>query len=129
MTSRHGALLPLSLQHPASLRAMFDDLTNSNRMRLMKFVCSFAWADLTITPEERAFIAQLIRGLELSREEEVQVHSWLDAPPALEGLDPTTIPKQHRRFFLEAVEGVLSADGEMSPEEQESLAVFGALLA
>ncbi len=112
----------------ASLRKMFNDLSNSERLRLMKFVCSFAWTDLTITPEERTFIARLVRGLELSPDEEVQVHAWLDQPPALEGLDPTTIPKQHRRFFLEAVEGVVAADGQVTPEEQENLAIFSALL-
>jgi len=107
---------------------MLSQLTGSDRLRLMKFVCSFAWADLEVSPEERAFIARLIRGLELDRDEEIQVHRWLDVPPALEGLDPTTIPAEHRRFFLEAIEGVIASDGRFTPEEKENLELFRQLL-
>ena len=94
----------------------------------MKFVCSFARADLEVNPEERAFIARLIRGLELDRDEEIQVHRWLDVPPALEGLDPTTIPEAHRRLFLEAIEGVIQADGRLTAEETENFELFRQLL-
>jgi uncharacterized tellurite resistance protein B-like protein len=107
---------------------MLSQLSSTHRLRLMKFVCSFAWADLEIRPEERAFIAQLIRGLELGREEEIQVHGWLDVPPGLEGLDPTTIPADHRRFFLEAIEGVIQSDGQLAEEEMENLDLFRQLL-
>jgi uncharacterized tellurite resistance protein B-like protein len=107
---------------------MFSQLSSKDRLRLMKFVCSFAWADLEVRPEERAFIAQLIRGLELGRDEEIQVHGWLDLPPALDGLDPTTIPVDHRRFFLEAIEGVIHSDGQLATEELESLEIFRQLL-
>lgn len=107
---------------------MLSQLNGADRLRLMKFVCSFAWADLEISPEERAFIARLIRGLELDRDEEIQVHRWLDVPPALEGLDPTTIPADHKRFFLEAIEGVINSDGRLTAEEKESLEVFRQLV-
>lgn len=108
---------------------MLSEISPNDRLRLMKFVCSFAWADLEVRPEERAFISRLIRGLELSRDEEIQVHAWLDLPPALEGLDPTTIPAAHKRFFLEAIEGVIEADGEIASEEEENLELFRQLLA
>jgi hypothetical protein len=107
---------------------MLSQLSGADRLRLMKFVCSFAWADLEISPEERAFIARLIRGLELDRDEEVQVHRWLDVPPALDGLDPTTIPEAHKRFFLEAIEGVIASDGRLTSEETESFDLFRQLL-
>lgn len=94
----------------------------------MKFVCSFAWADLEVRPEERAFISRLIQGLELDREEEIQVHGWLDVPPALDGLDPTTIPSEHRQLFLEAIEGVIESDGRLAVEETENLELFRQLL-
>jgi len=97
-------------------------------MRLMKFVCSFAWADLEIRPEERAFVARLVSGLSLDAEEEVQVQRWLDRPPSPESLDPTRIPNEHRRVFLEAAQGVIAADGRISPEESENFAVFEQLL-
>lgn len=94
----------------------------------MRFVCSFAWADLEIQPEERAFISRLIRGLDLDPTEELQVHRWLDVPPGLEGLDPATIPSAHRQLFLEAVEGVIAADGSIAEEEADHIAVFRQLL-
>ncbi len=93
----------------------------------MKFVCSFAWANLEIRPEERAFISRLIRGLDLDHVEELQVHQWLDVPPAPDNLDPTTIPSAHRRIFVEAIEGVIAADGQVTAEERESLELFKAL--
>ena len=111
-----------------SLTAMLSQLTTNDRLRLMRFVCSFAWADLEVRPEERAFISRLIRGLELDQAEEIKVHQWLDRPPALDGLDPTTIPTEHRQFFVEAVEGVIASDGRISPEERESLEIFRQLL-
>jgi len=107
---------------------MLNHLSAAERLRLMKFVCSFAWADLEVSPEERTFIARLIRGLELDRDEEIQVHRWLDVPPALDGLDPTTIPSEHKRLFLEAIEGVIASDGRLTPEETENLDLFRQLL-
>jgi uncharacterized tellurite resistance protein B-like protein len=107
---------------------MLDQLDRAERMRLMKFVCSFAWADLEVSPAERAFIARLMRGLELDRDEEIRVHQWLDVPPAPEGLDPTDIPSEHRRFFLEAIEGVIAADGHVAAEERDNLELFRQLL-
>jgi fatty-acyl-CoA synthase len=44
---------------------MLDQLDRRDRLRLVEFVCSFAWADLEIKPEERVFIARLIRSLDL----------------------------------------------------------------
>lgn len=107
---------------------MLDQLSTNDRLRLMRFVCSFAWADFEITPEERAFVARLIRGLDLGRDEEIQVHRWLDEPPEIDDLDPTTIPHAHRRLFLEAVEGLVASDGRVVVEESESLELFRQLL-
>jgi hypothetical protein len=107
---------------------MLSQLSSGDRLRLMKFVCSFAWADLEVSPEERAFIARLIRGLELDRDEEIRVHQWLDVPPDVEGIDPTTIPSEHRRFFLEAIEGVIASDGRVAAEERENLEIFRQLV-
>jgi uncharacterized tellurite resistance protein B-like protein len=107
---------------------MLDQLDTRDRLRLMKFVCSFAWADLEIRPEERAFVSRLIRGLQLEEAEELQVHQWLDVPPTPDSLDPTTIPAAHRRIFVDAVEGVIAADGQVTPEESEHLELFKALI-
>ncbi|MBJ19874.1 MAG: TerB family tellurite resistance protein [bacterium] len=107
---------------------MLDDLDQRDRLRLVEFVCSFAWVDLEIQPEERVFISRLIRRLKLGEDEALRVQQWLDRPPRLDGLDPTSIPAAHRRFFVEAIEGLISADGEISDEERETFEIFKQLL-
>jgi hypothetical protein len=108
---------------------MLDQLDRSDRLRLVQFVCSFAWADFEIQPEERDFIAKLIRRLELGDEDDRQVQQWLQRPPSLDDLDPTSIPAAHRRFFVEAIEGLIAADGEVVAEESDTFEIFKQLLA
>jgi Tellurite resistance protein TerB len=107
---------------------MLDRLDRRERLRLVEFVCSFAWADFQIQPEERAFITRLIRRLELDGDERQQVEQWLERPPRIENLDPTAIPPAHRRDFVEAIEGLIASDGAVHEEEQETFEVFKQLL-
>ena len=83
----------------------------------MRFVCSFAWADLEIRDEERVYVADLMRRLDLDEDEEVQVQCWLSRPPDPEDVDPTLIPVEHRQIFLDALLGVLGSDGEIDEAE------------
>ena len=108
---------------------MLEDLDASERLQLLKFVCSFAWADLEVRAEERTFVARLVERLELDASERQQVSGWLERPPLPDSVDPMTIPPPHRQSFLAAIEGVVAADGEISDEERESLAVLQDLLA
>jgi uncharacterized tellurite resistance protein B-like protein len=103
---------------------MFDQLDRSERMRLMKFVCSFAWADLEVRPEERRFIADMVAKLTLDDDERVRVEGWLQVPPEPEAVDPTAVPAAHREVFLDAIRGVIAADGEIAPAEYESFRLF-----
>jgi uncharacterized tellurite resistance protein B-like protein len=119
---------PLDAAAFAQEEPMLDQLDRRERLRLVQFVCSFAWADFEIQPEERVFISRLIRRLELDEEENLQVQQWLDRPPSLDDLDPTSIPAAHRRFFVEAIEGLISADGEVADEERETFEIFKQLL-
>ena len=105
---------------------MLETLTYSDRMRLMQFVCSFAWADLEIQPEEREFVARLIDRLGFDADERSMVKEWLKVPPAP---DPLDIPREHRALFVEAIRGVIAADGYIAKEESESLALLELLLA
>ncbi len=107
---------------------MLDSLDRTERLSLMKFVCSFAWADLKILPEERQFIADLVRRLELDGDEGAKVVSWLEVPPRPEEVDPTAIPAGHRRLFFDSIVGIIEADGVISEEERDSLALFEGLL-
>ena len=103
-------------------------LSKTERLRLMKFVCSFAWADLEIRPEERRFVGRMLDRLELDAEERRRVHGWLDVTPPPETVDPTQIPAEHRQLFVEAIEGVIVSDGEVAAEERENLELLQALL-
>lgn len=94
----------------------------------MKFVCSFAWADLEIHPKERRFIADLIRRLELDPEEARQVARWLHVPPSPDEIDPTDVPLEHRSIFLTSVVGIIESDGVVTEEERENLALLESLL-
>lgn len=108
---------------------MSQELARAERLRLMKFVCSFAWADLEVRPEERAFVSSLARRLDLDAQEARQVEGWLKLPPRPESVDPTEIPAEHRRRFLEEIQGVIEADGDVAEEERENLELLRKLFA
>jgi len=106
------------------MAAMLEGLDRRQRLQLMKFVCSFAWADLEVRAEERAFVARMVERLGLEPEELARVHGWLEHPPSPDAVDPMAIPPAHRKLFLDAIEGVIAADGEISVEERESLQIL-----
>jgi len=103
---------------------MLDELDARQRLQLMQFVCSFAWADLKVQNEEREFVRRMVERLDLGPEEREQVRGWLESPPPVESIDPTSVPPAHRKLFLEAIEGLVTADGEIAPEERDSLALL-----
>lgn len=94
----------------------------------MRFVCSFAWADFEVQPEEREYVKELVQKLQMSDDEREEVWKWLEVPPRAEEVDPTEIPRRHRELFLEAVKKVVMADGVLAPEEEENLKLFKELL-
>lgn len=96
-------------------------LSREDRLRLVRFVCSYVWADLRVDQAERDFVARLVRRLGLDAEERAQVDAWLQVPPPPEEVDPAEVPPRHRRLFLEEVRAVVEADGEIAEEERENL--------
>ncbi|MFH2006350.1 MAG: TerB family tellurite resistance protein [bacterium] len=105
-----------------------DSLPKEDRLSLMRFVCSFAWADFEIQDEERTFIGKLIAALELEPDEKKLVAEWLKVPPRPEEVDPTDVPRRHRELFLATVKAVVMADGVLDPDEEENLKLFTELL-
>lgn len=103
-------------------------LSKQDRMRLMKFICSFVWADLEVKDTERAFVAKTAKKLKLDTDELKQVEGWLQVPPRPEEVDPTRIPKEHRKLFLDAVKDAMMADGKVQSEEWDNYALFEALV-
>jgi hypothetical protein len=107
---------------------MLNKLSREDRLRLMKFVCSFAWADLEVQDEERSFVSKMVRRLELDADDRKQVEGWLEVPPPPEEVDPSEVPKEHRQLFLETVRGLIAADKRVDPEERANLELFEQLL-
>lgn len=103
-------------------------LDREDRLRLMKFVCSFAWADLEIADQERRFVHRMIERLHLKEDEKKQVMQWLELPPRVEEVDPEQVPFAHRRLFLQAAREVIAADGTISEEERENLSLLEQML-
>jgi uncharacterized membrane protein YebE (DUF533 family) len=107
---------------------MPKSLDREDRLRLMRFVCSFAWADLVVRDEEREFVGKLVRSLELPPDEREQVQEWLEVPPRVEELDPAEIPRAHRELVLRAARAMVVSDGEVDEQEAENLALLESLL-
>lgn len=107
---------------------MLKKLDREDRLRLMKFVCSFAWADLEVQDAERQFVGRLVDTLGLDGEERAQVEGWLEVPPKPEEVDPAEIPPAHRQLFLDAAKAMIAADGKLSEDEIENFAIFELLV-
>jgi tellurite resistance protein len=107
---------------------MLTKLDSADRLRLMRFVCSFAWADLEVRAKERAFVRKMMSALQLDADEIAQVKGWLEVPPRAEEVDPATIPREHRQLFLDAARAMIVSDGEIDPHEHESLKLLEELL-
>lgn len=103
-------------------------LPKEERLQLMKFVCSFAWADLEIADQERRFVHKLVKKLHLDADETKQVERWLELPPRAEEVDPAAVPHAHRSIFLSAAREIIAADGTISEEERENFALLEQLL-
>jgi uncharacterized tellurite resistance protein B-like protein len=107
---------------------MVSTLSRPERLRLLKFVCSFAWADLEVQDEERSFVSKLVTKLGLDEQERAQVAHWLQVPPPPEEVDPTQVPREHRKLFLDTVKQLVAADHVLNAEENETLQLFEQLL-
>jgi len=99
-------------------------LSPTERLRLLRFVTSAAWSDLAVRDGERAYVHRLVSRLHLTPEEALQVEGWLKQPPSEDDVDPTTIPHEHRRLFIDAIREMIRTDGEASPEERETLSLL-----
>ena len=103
-------------------------LSSQERLRLVRFVCSFAWVDLEVTQEERGYVARLVERLELDEGERAQVAEWLKLPPPIDEMDPNDVPQAHRELFLDEIKGLIASDLDISPEEKETVEILDKLL-
>jgi uncharacterized tellurite resistance protein B-like protein len=107
---------------------MLEALNRDDRLQLMRFVCSFAWADLEVSKVEREFILTMVIRLGLDAEEQAQVAQWLEVPPRADELDPADIPREHRQLFLDAARAMIVSDGDVDDVEAENLIILEQLL-
>jgi uncharacterized tellurite resistance protein B-like protein len=107
---------------------MLDELDREDRLQLMRFVCSFAWANLEVTEQERDFIVKMVDRLGLDEDERTQVGKWLEVPPRADDLDPGDIPREHRQLFLDAARAMILSDGNVDDVEAENLVILDQLL-
>jgi uncharacterized tellurite resistance protein B-like protein len=107
---------------------MTKKLGRADRLRLMKFLCSFAWADLRVHEKEKVFIRKMVKKLGLDEAEAADVERWLAVPPRADEVDPQEVPFEHRELFLESARAVVLADGELHPSERINLALLEELL-
>ena len=105
---------------------MLATLAHEERLRLMKFVCALAWADLEVRSEERAFVRRMVGRLALRPDEAAQVEAWLQVPPR--DVDPAEIPPAHRKLFLDTLRELVWVDGAVDEQEQASLALLEDLI-
>ncbi len=110
------------------VRSQFSALNEEDRLRLLRFVCSFAWADLSVSEPERGLVHKLEAQLGLKPEELEEVQEWLRIPPAPEDVDPTDVPAEHRQLFLDMALQMVGVDGHLSEQELETLQLFEKLL-
>jgi uncharacterized tellurite resistance protein B-like protein len=104
------------------------DLDREARLRLMRFVCAFAWADLEIADKERALVTKLSEQLEFDDDDLKLVNGWLTVPPRPEDVDPMDVPAKERQLLLNAVLDMVKVDGRIDHDEIENLALLEQLL-
>jgi tellurite resistance protein len=107
---------------------MLKNLSREDRLQVMRFVCSFAWADLEVKSKERTLVRKMVKELELEPDEVKLVEEWLEVPPRAEEVDPAAIPRAHRQLVLDAARRMIAADGTIDPEEAESFELLEQLL-
>jgi hypothetical protein len=100
---------------------MLDQLSGTDRLLLLKFLCAFAWADLEVSERERRFVNTLVSRFALSPDEAKQVEEWLNIAPSPGSVDPKLIPREHRQLFVDSVRAIIYSDRKIDPEERASL--------
>jgi len=106
-----------------------QNLSPEERRQLLRFVCSFAWADLKVVDSERDLLRSLVGRMGLPEAESAEVDTMLNHPPDPDTIDPMDVPQEHRQLFLDEVTRMVMADGIVADGEAENLALFQALTA
>lgn len=101
-----------------------NELTEAERVELMRFLCSFAWADGEVQSQERELLERVLGGLKLGTQARAEVTEWLFTPPDMTGFDFAAIAAEKRQLFLDQAFAVASAHGGLAAEELRHLQMF-----
>lgn len=101
-----------------------NDLTAAERIELMRFLCSFAWADGEVQPQEREVLERVLGGLRLDAEARAKATTWLFTPPDMAGFDFGAIDPDKRQLFIDQAFAIAAAHGGVAPEELRHLKMF-----
>jgi len=110
-------------------RSPFAGLERQDKLRLLRFACALAWADLTVQEPERELFRQLVDAMGFEGADRTAALGWLRRPPRPEEVDPQDVPPEHRQLFLEAARSMVERDGVVARGEAESLELLEKLLA
>ena len=102
----------------------FEGLTSEERVELMRFLCSFAWADDEVQDEERVVLMKVLDNIGLGEDDRTKVLAWLEERPDMTGFDFGSIPQDKRDIFLDLAFSVASAHGGLAKEELAHLQMF-----
>jgi uncharacterized tellurite resistance protein B-like protein len=106
-TESHHCWKPMSYQ-----------IDRKHRLRLMQFLCSFAWADGKVRKQEKILVRRFAEFLDFDDEAIRNIEAWLKQAPRLEEFDTSELSRADRVIFVEAIESVILADGKIAAEEQ-----------
>jgi len=101
-----------------------DDLTEAERIELMRFMCSFAWADGEVQAGERVVLERVLNSLNLNPDDRAKAETWLSEAPDMTAFDFAAIPAKTRGVFVDHAFEVASADGGLAVEEMRHLKMF-----
>ena len=101
-----------------------DALTEAEQIDLMRFLCSFAWADGEVQAQEKVVLERVLSSLTLSEAGRAEASRWLFRPPNMEGFDFGAIPPDKRALFLDRAFEVAAAHGGLGKEELRHLQMF-----
>ena len=104
------------------------NMTHSERMNLIRFVCNAAWQDVQIQEQEKSHILRLCERMGLDEADMERVHRWLKAPPPIDSVDPSRIPLHLAPELLRELEDLVSVDGVIAEEEADMLDLLRELL-
>jgi tellurite resistance protein len=107
---------------------MLHELTQQDRLQLVRFACAMAWSDLEVPEAERSFVHRLAGALGLTGDALLEVESYLNSPPDPEDVDPQDVPEAHRDLLLIAAKAAAATDGKLTPREAETLRLLEQLL-